>query len=92
MRTLFVTFATVFAAELGDETQLAALLFATETGTSKLGVFLAASAALVLSSLLAVVAGDQIARFVSPSTLKIVAGLGFIAIGTWLLIGVRTEL
>ncbi len=87
-----MTFATVFAAELGDETQLAALLFATETGTSKLGVFLAASAALVLSSLLAVVAGDQIARFVSPSTLKIVAGLGFIAIGTWVLIGVRTEL
>ena len=92
MRTLFVIFATVFAAELGDKTQLATLLFATESGTSKLGVFLAASGALVLSSLLAVVTGDQIARFVSPSTLKIVAGLGFIAIGTWLLIGVRTEL
>ena len=92
MRTLLIVFATVFAAELGDKTQLATLLFASDPDTSKLGVFAAASSALVLSSLVAVVAGDQIARYISPAALKVVAGVGFIAIGAWILISARADL
>ena len=86
MRSLILVFISVFIAELGDKTQLATMLFATEKSISKIGVFLAASGALVTSTLLAVMAGDLILRMISPSTLKIAAGIGFILIGLWTLI------
>jgi putative Ca2+/H+ antiporter (TMEM165/GDT1 family) len=79
-------FVTVFPAELGDKTQLATLLFATDGHVSKMGVFLASSGALVLSSFLAVVIGDQLSAYVPLRTIKVTAGIGFVAIGTWVLI------
>ena len=86
---LWVVFVTVFLAELGDKTQLATLLFATDQRISRPGVFLASSGALVLSSLIAVVFGAQLSNYLSPRVLKVVAGCGFIAIGGWLLINAR---
>jgi putative Ca2+/H+ antiporter (TMEM165/GDT1 family) len=82
---LWSIFLAVFLAELGDKTQLATLLFASNTEVSKVGVFLAASGALVLSTLIAVLVGSQLSQYISPRILKIVAGLGFIIIGTWVL-------
>jgi putative Ca2+/H+ antiporter (TMEM165/GDT1 family) len=79
-------FVTVFLAELGDKTQLATLLFATDQRLSRLEVFLAASSALVLSSLIAVLLGGQLPAYFSPRALKIGAGLGFLAIGVWVLV------
>ncbi len=89
MKVLLWIFLSIFVAELGDKTQLATLLFATNQSLSRLGVFAASSAALTLSSLIAVLAGRQLTRFVSPVTLQIVAGFGFIVIGIWVLLGVR---
>jgi putative Ca2+/H+ antiporter (TMEM165/GDT1 family) len=83
MRQPIVIFVSVFLAEIGDKTQLATMLFATDTGVGKLGVFLSAASALVLSTLVAVLAGEWITRIVPPSTLKIAAGVGFILIGLW---------
>ena len=82
---LWTVFVTVFLAELGDKTQLATLLFAGDPHANRLGVFLASSGALVLSSLIAVFLGGQLAQSFSPRLLKIVAGIGFIAIGVWIL-------
>ena len=82
---LWTVFVTVFLAELGDKTQLATLLFAADPKASRLGVFLASSGALVLSSLIAVFLGGQFAHSLSPRLLKIAAGIGFIAIGVWIL-------
>lgn len=90
MKLLIWVFFTVFVAELGDKTQVATLLFATDQSLSRVAVFAAASTALVFASLLAVLLGAQIARFVPPATLKTVAGIGFIAIGLWTLIGARS--
>lgn len=90
MKALILVFLSVFVAELGNKTQLATLLFATDPSLSRVGVFLAASAALVFTSLLAVLLGAQISRFVSPAALKAVAGFGFISIGLWMLIGGRS--
>jgi putative Ca2+/H+ antiporter (TMEM165/GDT1 family) len=80
-------FFTVFVAELGDKTQLATLLYAADPDRSRVGVFVAASAALVLTSAIGVLAGDALSRHVAASTIEWVAGLGFIAIGVWVLIG-----
>jgi len=87
MSEIIVIFATVFLAELGDKTQLATLLFAAERNTSPLMVFLAAAGALVLSSALAVALGVGAERYLSALPLKLIAGLGFIAIGLWTLWG-----
>jgi putative Ca2+/H+ antiporter (TMEM165/GDT1 family) len=91
MLTLWPIFVTVFFAELGDKTQLATLLFAADQHVSKLGVFAASSAALVLSSLLAVLVGGQLSAYVSPRALKLMAGAGFIAIGIWILLDARAS-
>lgn len=85
---LFATiFTSVFLAELGDKTQLATLLFAAEGENPKLTVFLASAGALVVTSAIGVVAGAAIAQLVSPRMLRLVAGVGFIAIGCWTLAG-----
>jgi len=86
MKTYLVVFASVLVAELGDKTQMATLLYATDPVTGKLGVFLAAAAALVLSTALAVVIGSHAGDWISPKVLKTVAGLGFIAVGAWVLL------
>ena len=83
LRLLATVFGTVFLAELGDKTQLATLLFASRAGTSLLGVFLAASLALVAATALGVLAGAAIASHVEPRHFSYVAGAGFILIGVW---------
>ena len=50
MKTLLPIFLSVFLAELGDKTQLVALLFVTGHTLGRVGVFIAPSAALVLNS------------------------------------------
>ncbi len=85
MKAMLPVFLSVFLAELGDKTQLATLLFATERQLARWQVFAAASAALVLSTLIAVLIGEQLTALISPKTLKVVAGLGFVAIGVWTL-------
>ncbi len=89
MKSLLPVFVTIFLAELGDKTQLATLLFATDRDLSRTSVFVAASAALVLSTLLAVVGGELLGRVISPASLQVVAALGFIAIGVWMLWSAR---
>lgn len=86
---LWPIFVTVLLAELGDKTQLATLLFAAEPQTNKIGVFFAASGALVLSTLIAVLLGGQLTSYISPRVLKLMAGIGFIAVGIWMLIDAR---
>jgi putative Ca2+/H+ antiporter (TMEM165/GDT1 family) len=86
LKLLATVFASVFVAELGDKTQLATMLFAAESAGSRTTVFLAASGALVVATAIGVLAGGLVAEHVSPSTLKVVAGAGFIAIGVWTLL------
>jgi putative Ca2+/H+ antiporter (TMEM165/GDT1 family) len=78
-------FLTVFIAELGDKTQLATMLFATDKEVSKITVFVAASAALVVASALGVLAGSLLAEFINERYLHYAAGIGFIGIGLFTL-------
>ena len=86
LKTLFVVFGTVFLAELGDKTQLATVLFASKPSVSLVTVFVGASLALILSSLIAVAAGSVISHYVDPRYLSYIAGAGFIIIGIWTIV------
>ena len=86
LRAFLSVFTTVFLAEMGDKTQLATMLFSAEAKVSKWVIFFAAALALVLTSAIGVLVGAQIERLVSERVLKIVAGIGFIAIGLWTLL------
>jgi putative Ca2+/H+ antiporter (TMEM165/GDT1 family) len=83
---LLPIFFSILIAELGDKTQLATLLFATDPRLSRVGVFIASASALTMSSFLAVLLGDQLMRVVSPTLLQTLAGIGFVIIGLWILL------
>lgn len=85
-RVLITVFAVIFVAELGDKTQLAAVLFAADKEVSKLTVFLGASLALILATAIAVIAGAAMSQYLSEKYLRYIAGLGFVAIGVWTLL------
>ena len=84
LRTILVTFGTVFLAELGDKTQLATLGLSTGPG-SKLAVFIGSACALVATSLIAVLAGEMVAKYVPPAYLQRGAGVLFLVLGCWTL-------
>ena len=79
------TFVTVFLAEIGDKTQLAAM-----TATAKSGalwtVFLAASLALVCATALGVAVGTAVFKLVPPVAVRFGAGALFIAVGLWIMV------
>jgi putative Ca2+/H+ antiporter (TMEM165/GDT1 family) len=82
-RVFTTVFMTVFLAEIGDKTQLATMLFSAEQPTNRWIVFAGSASALVLAAAIGVLVGGQMERFVRPQTLKLIAGIGFIAIGLW---------
>ncbi len=85
-KVLFTVFITVFIAELGDKTQLATLLFAADKETSKWTVFAGASLALVAAAGIGVLAGSVMSQYINERYLHYVAGIGFVAIGIWILL------
>ncbi len=79
-------FLTLFLAELGDKTQLAVITMSSAS-ESKLAVFLGASVALVLVSLLGVLFGGVLTQFVPAEWLHRIAAGAFILIGVLMLFG-----
>ena len=79
----FTTFTTVFLAELGDKTQLAALLLSAQSGRPVL-VFVGASLALICSSLVGVLLGRWLARVMPAHQLERLAGLLMVGLSLWL--------
>ena len=79
---VFLTiFLSVFVAELGDKTQLATMLFASDKEVSKYVVFFAASAALMVAAAFGVLAGALVSDYINEKYLHYLAGVGFIGIG-----------
>lgn len=79
-------FLTLFLAELGDKTQLAIITLTAKTD-SKLSVFLGASVALVLVSLLGVLLGGVLNQYVPTEWLQRIVAVAFIAVGVLMLFG-----
>ena len=80
------TFWLVFLAELGDKTQLAVMLQSAVHG--RWIVFLAASLALVLSTLLGVFLGGLISKMVSERVIHGVGGVLFLLFGAMMIFSV----
>ncbi|MBV8855549.1 MAG: TMEM165/GDT1 family protein [Acidobacteria bacterium] len=84
-RVFMTTFATIFLAEMGDKTQLAAMTMAAET-KKPLTVFVSAALALACVSALGVAVGGLLGHYLPLEWIKRVAALGFIAIGILILL------
>lgn len=80
---LVPVFITVFLAELGDKTQVASLLFATDKDLNPWLVFAAASLALTASTGIAVLLGAHAAKYLDVVPIRLLAGIGFILMGCW---------
>ncbi len=79
-------FLTLFLAELGDKTQLAVITMTAST-ESKVSVFLGASLALVVVTLLGVLVGGVLTQWVPAEWLQRIVAVAFITIGVLMLIG-----
>ena len=86
MPYLLTVFFTVLLAELGDKTQLAVLLYASQPGVSKVGIAVAGSLALVTATLAAVLVGDKLGQWIEPRLIGLISGAAFIGVGLWLII------
>lgn len=84
-KSALVTFAIIFLAELGDKTQLMVMSMSAKS-KSPLMVFMGACAALIASSLVAVLAGDHILRLIPLKLIRAGTGFAFLLIGGTLLI------
>lgn len=85
-KTLFTAFILVFLAELGDKTQLSTMLLASKSDSIWI-VFVGASLALILSSLLGVALGSIINKHIPELYVQIGSGVAFLIVGVLLLFG-----
>lgn len=78
-------FFTILVAELGDKTQIAVLSYGLDKNVSNLGVFIASSLALTVSSGIAILAAGMAEQFLTQVPLKLVSGVLFLVLGGWTL-------
>jgi len=90
LKVTLTTFGMIFLAELGDKTQLATFAFAAESRT-RLAVFVGSAAALVMTSLLAVLFGGAVGRLIPPKYINLGAGALFVVLGIWMLLTAGKE-
>lgn len=84
-RVFLTTFATIFLAEMGDKTQLAAMTMAAET-KRPLTVFVSAALALACVSAVGVAVGGALGHYLPLEWIRRAAAAGFIAIGVLMLL------
>jgi putative Ca2+/H+ antiporter (TMEM165/GDT1 family) len=85
-KIFMTTMGTIFLAELGDKTQLAAILMTSKTGRP-LSVFFGAIIALSLVTLIGVVFGEGLISIIPQNILKKGAALAFISVGVLMFFG-----
>jgi putative Ca2+/H+ antiporter (TMEM165/GDT1 family) len=84
-RVVASAFGLIFLAELGDKTQLAAIAMSAES-KSPLAVFLGATVALALVTLIAVAVGGTLTRVIPARYIRMGAGALFVVMGILMLI------
>jgi putative Ca2+/H+ antiporter (TMEM165/GDT1 family) len=85
-KIFLTTLGTIFLAEMGDKTQLAAILMTSKTGRP-LVVFGGAVLALSLVTLIGVAVGEGLTSIIPQAILKKGAAIAFILVGIWMFLG-----
>ncbi|HYP29027.1 MAG TPA: TMEM165/GDT1 family protein [Blastocatellia bacterium] len=85
-RVILTTFGMIFLAEMGDKTQLAAMVMAAQT-KRPWAVFVGSSLALVAVSAIGVLVGGFVSQYVPLIWIKRAAAVAFIVIGVLILSG-----
>lgn len=79
-------FGTIFLAELGDKTQLAAIMMTSKT-KMPVSVFVGTVLAMAVVTLIGVLFGQGLVRVIPGHVIKTVAAVAFILIGALMLLG-----
>lgn len=88
---LFIgTFLTVFLAEMGDKTQLAALAISSQNKSTG-SILFAVISALAVAGTIGVLAGRYLASIINPEWIRYGSGVLFLLIGIWILFFGRIE-
>ncbi len=86
-----LSFVTVFLAEIGDKSQLAAIALGGNSKNPR-AVFFGSTVALILASFIGVLAGGTVSQFLPEKLLKSLAAIGFATMALRILwIGDKTE-
>ncbi|EYE88648.1 hypothetical protein Q428_06725 [Fervidicella metallireducens AeB] len=84
LKIIISTFLLVFIAELGDKTQLTTMLLSAQSN-SKLAVLIGSSLALICSSIVGVLVGSYINKYIPQNIIQTAAAIAFLIIGFLLL-------
>jgi putative Ca2+/H+ antiporter (TMEM165/GDT1 family) len=82
---LGISFITVFLAELGDRSQLAAIALSSNYNNSPKAIFAGTVTALLLASLIGVLIGEGTAQILPTRWTKLIAAIGFLIMAIRLL-------
>lgn len=85
LRVFLTTLGIIFLAEMGDKTQLAAMMMAAQT-KKPWSVFFGASLALAAVSALGVIVGATLGNYLPLEWVKRIAAVAFIVIGVLMLL------
>lgn len=85
-KIFLATFGTIFLAELGDKTQLAAISMVAKS-KAPLTVFLGSVGAFAIVTLIGVLFGEALVKFLPENYIHIGAGVLFVVIGALILSG-----
>ena len=88
---VFLSTGVVLLAEMGDKTQLLSLMLAARYPRQALPIIAGILLATLVNHACAAYFGHAIAAFLSPDVLRWILGVGFLAIGIWLLIPDRLD-
>ena len=80
-KVFLTVFTAIFIAELGDKTQIATLLFATDKNASKLSIFFGSSMALILTSAIGVIIGSALSHYFNEKVMTVLSGIVFVLLG-----------
>ena len=90
-KLLGISFVTVFLAELGDKSQLAAIALSSDCNKPAKAIFLGTVTALILASFIGVILGEGTAQLLPTKWTKIIAAIGFLVLAIRLLFFSRSE-